>query len=68
MRTTNAYARGTKKYRQLTRGTKRALRMWKKSHHTCKVIDVSRQIYRGYATIGITYIEDGCRYWTNVFC
>ena len=66
MRTTDSYNANRKKYRILTRGTQRALKEWKKSHPTVKVVDVTRQIYKHYATLGITYVAGNTKYWVNV--
>ena len=68
MITTKKYGKGTKRYRLLARKTQRALRDWKKSNRFSKVTEVTRQIYKDYAKVGIAYIEDGNPYWTSISC
>lgn len=68
-KTTSAYKKGTRRYNILARNTNKALKAWRKEYPEYKIVDVSRQIYRGYATLGITFKDSrGATNWVNVFC
>lgn len=53
----NAYKKGTKKYRVLCRRIDKAVNKFKKTH---RVKEVNIAIYDGYATAGITWLQQ----WT----
>ena len=53
MKTINGYKKGSKRYKKLARKSQKALRMWRKAHPNCHIINVTREIYNGYFIIDI---------------